>query len=1073
MRVRTRLGDAEDQRLPKILGALLPKLLMKLNRNDAALLIEASSPNKSNIKMYLLRKELQNHLADILDHALHRIRANPKMSAASWTDSIQTYLAENQVAELLPETVERAFVFLRTAFARHQSLSLPPLIQMLDALAQEAFEGSSQRAGLLCETCAFCLDSLAIQEWNGIHRQDMVEKEATLSGTGVFHLFLNALLATHELREGQEPGLSMVGLDVWKHYQQVRSDINQNTVRGTMWTSRTKTEQRANQRLSLACLRYATINPDIISPERAAILCVLASPNVDSSHGAMANQFLRQWKTTGSSTGSASVLISFVLCLLILILGDDNARPILNEYPAEAYRWLLILGPQPTAGSSMKRPPLPLHIANLAVLFIGNHAAAATFATGSSEQEKDGIALLARLIACVRIQDQDRHLWAMHLLRYLYSQISPFESATWAQPIRLVCHDLLMDVLRTVVEPRQLPDQQVINARVNVVPMPGAAPQTGQQPQLPRLGVTNLLIPARTRFDQQVMHRCYCEESRESRRLAYQMLTEMLPSMENDNSSLSPLQVPIKMLFLCVSREDEKLKGCAERVLEGIFNVYRARIAKGDLTTDLDGCTHCSIAPILPALLGAICSPSAQAAKATKQWIDGILRPLDPESADLFDSFLRYDDSMTTTSSMCKELAAMSEKKSRKLSKNINFLDTSKPAEWAELNERLESQLTMASTTLDLSYDATCMILHDHSFQACDAEKALATDREATLRQSGFNSDSSSIQPHRGSSKDMICEICYETIEEKDGKDSNSLALACGHQFCKSCWDAYLHVHFEQWSARSLSTTCPRHDCKERITCSDIEALAPEMMSDWKEAFLKSFVVKDNNHGYCRGPNCSMVVAASPNKPDVSGEVICYKCQANFCFRCGGTPHDPVSCKDMIRWNTIVGTSGFWIRSNSKPCPGCRAPIEKNMGCNHMECTSCGFHFCWVCLAPVRSHLEPHFCERYDPSKTGENEDERRALFYMDQFMMQEEAETFAKDDLHTIRRDKAVLNEAMDEESFQIIEHTLEMLCKTRNFLKHTYVATFALGFDDPVSLHALETYQATLEQFTEFLHS
>lgn len=29
----------------------------------------------------------------------------------------------------------------------------------------------------------------------------------------------------------------------------------------------------------------------------------------------------------------------------------------------------------------------------------------------------------------------------------------------------------------------------------------------------------------------------------------------------------------------------------------------------------------------------------------------------------------------------------------------------------------------------------------------------------------------------------------------------------------------------------------------------------------------------------------------------------------------------------------------FWMISNSKKCPNCRSPIEKNEGCNHMRCS--------------------------------------------------------------------------------------------------------------------------------------
>jgi hypothetical protein len=41
------------------------------------------------------------------------------------------------------------------------------------------------------------------------------------------------------------------------------------------------------------------------------------------------------------------------------------------------------------------------------------------------------------------------------------------------------------------------------------------------------------------------------------------------------------------------------------------------------------------------------------------------------------------------------------------------------------------------------------------------------------------------------------------------------------------------------------------------------------------------------------------------------------------------------------------GTSNQWIKRFTVKCPGCRVPIEKNGGCDHMVCRQCHLHFNW------------------------------------------------------------------------------------------------------------------------------
>jgi hypothetical protein len=50
------------------------------------------------------------------------------------------------------------------------------------------------------------------------------------------------------------------------------------------------------------------------------------------------------------------------------------------------------------------------------------------------------------------------------------------------------------------------------------------------------------------------------------------------------------------------------------------------------------------------------------------------------------------------------------------------------------------------------------------------------------------------------------------------------------------------------------------------------------------------------------------------------------------------------------------------IGAFARPCPGCKQPIEKSGGCNHMTCPNpgCGVSFCWLCGRKIGGGAYPN-----------------------------------------------------------------------------------------------------------------
>jgi len=86
--------------------------------------------------------------------------------------------------------------------------------------------------------------------------------------------------------------------------------------------------------------------------------------------------------------------------------------------------------------------------------------------------------------------------------------------------------------------------------------------------------------------------------------------------------------------------------------------------------------------------------------------------------------------------------------------------------------------------------------------------------------------------------------------------------------------------------------------------------------------------------------------------------VHCPSCESDYCLLCSqpweafGHHHNGKSCLefDATLPSTLRSKERHW--AGAKACPGCGVRTLRSMGCNHMTCTQCAMHWCWVCGRP-------------------------------------------------------------------------------------------------------------------------
>ncbi|VDD76461.1 unnamed protein product [Mesocestoides corti] len=247
--------------------------------------------------------------------------------------------------------------------------------------------------------------------------------------------------------------------------------------------------------------------------------------------------------------------------------------------------------------------------------------------------------------------------------------------------------------------------------------------------------------------------------------------------------------------------------------------------------------------------------------------------------------------------------------------------------------------------------------------------------------------------------KDDLCPICFSPPSSSECVDTSQnpafaeprlFGMSCGHMFCLECWKSFFNVRIS--SSHVPIIECMDTECTIRIPDDFILAVLNDLESALKhrQHILNEVIKAHPRLRPCTDTHCtSIIYALEAPKPL---RVTCETCGTQFCFSCSIEYHAPAHCETIKQWlqkcRDDSGTANY-MAAHTKDCPNCGVLIEKNGGCNHMQCFKCQHQFCWVCLGPWQEHpVEYYNCSKYRKSEDSERESKRtRAREYLQRYL--------------------------------------------------------------------------------------
>lgn len=182
--------------------------------------------------------------------------------------------------------------------------------------------------------------------------------------------------------------------------------------------------------------------------------------------------------------------------------------------------------------------------------------------------------------------------------------------------------------------------------------------------------------------------------------------------------------------------------------------------------------------------------------------------------------------------------------------------------------------------------------------------------------------------------------------------------LTCGHSYCSKCLTSYLQSQSQNRIPDCLcffrrgGTPCNKPISHQLIR----KLLKPEEEERLFRAIYLAYVhSRPQQFLHCPTPDCPTIyrpnLSPSGNGADNENILRCPTCFVKICASCRVEYHEGTSCTDyQLQVKTELAIIDQWKDElDIRDCPSCKMGLQKLEGCNHVQCTQCGVHICWLC----------------------------------------------------------------------------------------------------------------------------